>query len=99
MNLILEGPESFAARDGFVYSGLRGGDIVRLDVSRPHDHWESVFNMGADCYSVPPDPETCALPLGMVFGPDGGLVVADAFKGIVKIDLKKKKAKTLVEPR
>ena len=33
LTVALQGPESFAFRDGYLYTGILGGDILRLDIS------------------------------------------------------------------
>lgn len=66
------GPEDVAlGPDGFLYSGLESGDIVRL---------------GADG-AQPPEifARTGGRPLGMEFAADGALIVADARRGLLRV--------------
>jgi sugar lactone lactonase YvrE len=65
------GPEAIAIdREGRVYSGLQDGRIIRLPVDGARA--ETIVNTGGR-------------PLGMAFGPDGSLFVADAVKGLMSI--------------
>lgn len=67
-----EGPEDFAVGpDGALYTGLEGGAIMRL---RP----------GAE--ATEPVANTGGRPLGLEFGPDGVLYVADAYRGLLAVD-------------
>lgn len=41
-----QGPESFAYRDGYLYSGIIGGEIVRIKLDEAADEdaaWEVIF--------------------------------------------------------
>lgn len=68
---LLTGPEDTAVDDqGRVYTGLQDGRIVRLD-SRG----------GLETFA-----QTQGRPLGMDFDNQGRLVVADAWKGLLRID-------------
>ncbi|HEX4844534.1 MAG TPA: SMP-30/gluconolactonase/LRE family protein [Limnobacter sp.] len=75
-------PESFAiGPDGAAYTGLSNGDIVRIEPAAL-----SVPNAQA---SLPMQVlgSTGGRPLGLVFHPDGFLVVADALLGLVSFTL------------
>ncbi len=65
------GPEDVAkGRDGWLYSGLQDGRIVRF---RPaNGQIETVVNTGGR-------------PLGMQFDANGNLIVADAFRGLLSV--------------
>ncbi len=64
-------PEDVAVGpDGFAYTGLLDGRIVRLDANGTAT---DVVNTGGR-------------PLGMDFAPDGRLVVADAHRGLLRVD-------------
>ncbi len=69
----VHGPESVAVDGaGNLYSGYADGSIVRFDADGAHA--QHVANTGGR-------------PLGIALMPDGsGLVVADAFKGLLRID-------------
>jgi sugar lactone lactonase YvrE len=65
------GPEDVAFdREGRLYTGLEDGKIVRMEL--PDREPELFANTGGR-------------PLGMVFDPDGHLIVADARKGLLSI--------------
>ncbi|HEX4879877.1 MAG TPA: SMP-30/gluconolactonase/LRE family protein [Limnobacter sp.] len=75
-------PESFAiGPDGAAYTGLSNGDIVRI-------HRSALSAPNAQV-SLPMQVlgNTGGRPLGMVFHPDGFLVVADAMHGLVSFSL------------
>ncbi len=80
------GPEDIAFDADFdvnhrVWSGLRDGRIVRFD---DDNSTTTVVNTGGR-------------PLGLQFGPDGFLYVADAKKGLLKVDVEKKTVEVLVD--
>jgi sugar lactone lactonase YvrE len=65
------GPESLAvAPDGTLYTGFEDGRVARFDSDG--SGYRLVANTGGR-------------PLGVAIHPDGGLVVADAYKGLLKI--------------
>ena len=79
------GPEDIAFDVDFgvnhrVYSGLKDGRVVRFD---DDNHVVDVVNTGGR-------------PLGLQFGPDGFLYVADAKKGLLRVDVDKKTVEVLV---
>jgi len=68
------GPEDTAmGDDGLLYTGLVDGRIVRFDPDDPANTFEEIANTGGR-------------PLGLEFHPDGYLVVADAYKGLLAVD-------------
>lgn len=75
-------PESIApGPDGKLYTGMNTGEIVRFDPARmqvPESPQTTPFDLIAN---------TQGRPLGLVFHPDGFLVVADAIKGLLKVTL------------
>lgn len=82
----LNGPEDIAFdpdfdHNGRVWSGLRDGRVVRLD---DDSHVVDVVNTGGR-------------PLGLQFGPDGFLYVADAKKGLLRVDVDQKTVEVLVD--
>jgi len=80
----IKGPESFAVKDGYLYTGLMSGAIVRID---PEDlSITPVAKIGIDCADQFEDFK-CGRPLGLVFTPAGKLMVADAVFGLYLIDL------------
>ena len=77
-----------------MYTGVHGGDVIRLDMrkskSAPLDGvWESVAKMGPSCDGLH-DEVNCGRPLGMAFEPGkrGGLIVCDAYYGLIRVDVK-----------
>ena len=40
-----KGPEAFAFKDNYVYTGIVGGDIVRMDLGQ-RERWEHFFKLG-----------------------------------------------------
>ncbi|MEL6977151.1 MAG: SMP-30/gluconolactonase/LRE family protein [Pseudomonadota bacterium] len=67
-----DGPEDFTlGPDGALYTGLEGGAIMR-------------FAPGSETPELYAD--TDGRPLGLEFGPDGVLYVADAYRGLLAVD-------------
>lgn len=70
----LAGPEATAIRDGYLYTGLVNGNVVRVPI-------DSLANNGSI------DPEVFAStgghPLGMKFDGVGNLIICDADKGLI----------------
>ena len=66
------GPEDVVqGTDGMLYAAVHSGKIVRIDPSSN---------------TVTPFAETGGRPLGLEFGIDGNLYVADAYLGLLKVD-------------
>ena len=66
-----QGIESFAVKDGFLYSGVQGGDIVRLPLSDPvNQPWQVVGKIGQPCSDLSRE-AVCGRPLGMEFDNQG----------------------------
>ena len=63
--IILQGPESLAFKDGFIYTGIMGGEIVRMDLEKKEE-WEVYFRSGEDCNSQHEE-HKCGHPLGLRF--------------------------------
>ncbi len=73
-NGLVHGPEDTALGfDGLLYTGLEDGRIVRFDPDNALETFEEIANTGGR-------------PLGLEFHPDGYLVVADAFEGLLAVD-------------
>lgn len=66
------GPEDVVIMDGAIYAASYKGAIVRVDFDRA---------------TVTKIASTGGKPLGMEAAPDGGLYVADAYKGLLHVDL------------
>lgn len=75
------GPEHIVVHRGWVYTGLSNGDIVRVDTSGQRR--ETVLNTGGR-------------PLGLDFDAQGRLLIADGFKGLLRVSGEGPQAK--VEP-
>ena len=68
----LKGPESFASRDdGYLYTGLISGLIVRIDTAALTAH--PVAKIGGECEEQYQE-HTCGRPLGMAFTKTGKLL-------------------------
>lgn len=71
---LVHGPEDTAMdENGFLYTGLEDGRIVRFDPEDPEGTFEEIANTGGR-------------PLGLEFHPDGYLVVADGYRGLLAVD-------------
>lgn len=67
------GPEDLTAGpDGYLYTGLEDGRIIRFRPERP-DELETYINTGGR-------------PLGLKFTSDGHLIVADGMRGLLSVD-------------
>lgn len=82
----LKGPESFAARGGWLYTGLMDGRIVRVHpVSL---ELELVYRMGGEEECREQHQEArCGRPLGLAFTKSGELLVCDAIHGLYMLHL------------
>jgi sugar lactone lactonase YvrE len=78
------GPEDVTVKDGYAYTGLADGSIVRIRVGnqpqRPPDPAQSSSGLGAERIA-----NTGGRPLGLQHDPIGNLVVADAKRGLLVI--------------
>ncbi len=71
---LMHGPEDTAMdAEGLLYTGFEDGRIVRFDPDNVEATMEEIANTGGR-------------PLGLEFHPDGYLVVADAFRGLLAVD-------------
>lgn len=75
-------PESIApGRDGQLYTGMNTGEIIRFSPAKlqvPESPQTTPFDLIAN---------TKGRPLGLVFHPEGYMVVADAIKGLLKVTM------------
>ena len=89
---ILQGAESFEYKDGYLYSGLQGGDIIRLDIMKDDSEslkdasWQKVGKIGKACNSIIHEVD-CGRPLGLAIDNYGYLLVADAYYGLYSFDV------------
>lgn len=91
---VLVGPEALAVGpDGHIYTGLLNGHIVRLVGEKVED----VAKVGTkDCAKEAGTRTDCGRPLGLRFGKDGLLYVADAFMGLLAVNVASGKVTQLV---
>lgn len=88
------GPECLIARKNEIYTGIHGGEIIKLTA----DHVTHVAKLGQPCEDISEEAR-CGRPLGLAFDTIGnGLIVADAYYGIWEIDLTSGKKKILISP-
>ncbi|XP_021947309.1 adipocyte plasma membrane-associated protein isoform X1 [Folsomia candida] len=85
------GPESIAIRGDELYTGIIGGNVVRYKNGK----MDVVTKFGKDCEGQWEETK-CGRPLGMRFGPNGRLVVADAYYGLFSVDVDTGKVEMLV---
>lgn len=71
------GPEAFAAYKNELYTGIHGGDVVKLT----GNHVTPVIKFGKPCKGIYQE-KICGRPLGLEFDDTGRLYVADAYYGI-----------------
>ncbi|XP_050334729.1 adipocyte plasma membrane-associated protein Hemomucin [Bactrocera neohumeralis] len=89
------GPECLIARKNEVYTGIHGGEIIKLTA----DHVTHVAKIGQPCEEIFEEAR-CGRPLGLAFDTQGNnLIVADAYYGIWLIDLNTNQKKLLVSPQ
>jgi len=63
--VVFQGAESFSTYKGYLYSGVQGGDIVRLPLSDPiQGPWEFYTKIGIDCEGLHEE-EKCGRVLGI----------------------------------
>ncbi|XP_017144092.1 adipocyte plasma membrane-associated protein [Drosophila miranda] len=88
------GPECLIARNNEIYTGIHGGEIIKLSAS----HVTHVAKIGQPCEDIYEE-SRCGRPLGLAFDTQGNnLIVADAYYGIWQVDLKTNKKTLLVSP-
>lgn len=83
----LKGPESFAVWDGYLFTGLISGHIVKIDTELLTV--ETVAKIGGDCAGQHEE-HKCGRPLGMAFTKSGHLLVCDAVFGLFMLELDRK---------
>ncbi|KAK3864707.1 hypothetical protein Pcinc_029625 [Petrolisthes cinctipes] len=84
------GPESLASRQpNEIFINLHGGKIVRI-WGPSYEHSKVVTAIAPECDEAKwggQVNERCGHPLGLRFGPDGRLVVADCVLGLLAVDV------------
>ncbi|KAG5890711.1 hypothetical protein JTB14_016541 [Gonioctena quinquepunctata] len=88
------GPESLASHDGELYTGLQGGDIFKLT----GNHLSPIAKTGKPCRFFYEE-RTCGRPQGLRFNKQGTLYVADAYYGIMTINIHLGNKQVLVSPQ
>ncbi|XP_043255271.1 adipocyte plasma membrane-associated protein-like [Colletes gigas] len=78
----IKGPESFASYNGELYTGIRGGYVVKIE----DNHIVPIVKFGKKCDGLWQE-EKCGRPLGLQFNKKGDLFVADTYYGIFKVDV------------
>ena len=87
-NLLFQSPESLAHKNGYLYTGILGGTIYKLNLKKAGASWEKVFQYGGRiCNELVEMDSICGRPLGIHFNPEGWLVVSDPFMGVYKVDV------------
>ena len=94
----LKGPESFAIQEDYLYTGVQGGDVLRLNINDPKKPWEFVTKIGSSFCPDLQHEEVCGRILGLNFDTNQGhlLFLADAYYGLYKVNLKTQTKTALV---
>ncbi|XP_022238787.1 adipocyte plasma membrane-associated protein-like isoform X2 [Limulus polyphemus] len=87
----IAGPESLAVYEGDIYTGTNDGSIVKIS----KDKLTVVTKTGSDC-ELQTKSSTCGRPLGLRFDKKGNLYVADAYCGILMVNLRSGSVETLL---
>ncbi len=77
-----KGPEDVAVKDGYAYTGLEDGRIVRVRIDNAAAPGAPATSVG----TVEPFANTGGRPLGLQHDPFGNIVVADARQGLLAIN-------------
>lgn len=88
----LVGPESFSAYNNELYTGVYGGEIVKLSGK----YISHIVQTGTHCRGLYDEP-MCGRPLGIKFH-NGVLYVADAYYGILLVNVHNGGKKVLIPP-
>lgn len=88
------GAECFADYDGELYTGINGGDVIKLT----NGHVTPVAKFGKPCKGLYEE-KICGRPLGLTFDKTGALYVADAYYGIFKVNVKTGEKVRLISPQ
>jgi len=81
------GGESVALRGDDVFTGVIGGNIIKIDTN---GKLKNVVKLGGDCDGT--YKARCARPMGLRFNTQGKLLVADAYNGLYEVDVDTGKA-------
>lgn len=80
-----EGLEFSPSEAGVLYVTIQGGSILRISANG--SSIETVTQLGSKCHNYW-EVWKCGRPLGMRFDRQGALIVADAYLGIFKVNVK-----------
>ncbi|XP_068157571.1 adipocyte plasma membrane-associated protein Hemomucin [Drosophila tropicalis] len=88
------GPECLIARNNEIYTGIHGGEVIKLTAN----HVTHVTKIGQPCEAIYEE-SRCGRPLGLAFDTLGNnLIIADGYYGIWQVDLSTHKKTLLVSP-
>ncbi|XP_076315762.1 adipocyte plasma membrane-associated protein-like [Tachypleus tridentatus] len=87
----IAGPESLAVYEKDIYTGTSDGHIVKIS----KDKLTVVTKTGSDC-ELQQKGSICGRPLGLRFDKKGNLYVADAYYGILMVNVKSGSVETLL---
>ncbi|KAH8251836.1 hypothetical protein KR038_009356 [Drosophila bunnanda] len=89
------GPECLIARDDGIYTGIHGGEVVRLNNK---DSVQTVTKIGQPCDYIFQD-TVCGYPVGLAFDPPkNNIIIADAYYGLWEVNLDTNHKTMLVSP-
>jgi hypothetical protein len=92
----------FVGPDGFVYTGLADGRIVRFDPQNLDAGIEGIIHTGDPMKALPLPCGTyetesiCGRPLGLEFHPKSGLLIVADTVGLISVDVKAKTKQLLI---
>ncbi|KAH8381913.1 hypothetical protein KR009_000911 [Drosophila setifemur] len=90
------GPENFLVREEGFYTGIHGGEVLRLNLGEKVQH---VTKIGQPCDYIYND-FLCGYPVGLASDiKKNQLIISDAFYGIWEFNLETKKKTALVSPQ
>ncbi|XP_050527164.1 adipocyte plasma membrane-associated protein Hemomucin isoform X2 [Daktulosphaira vitifoliae] len=78
----LKGPEGLAYHEGFLYTTIHGGHVVKIY----DDKIIPVMKFGKLCDGLYEE-HLCGRPLGLTFDSKGALYIADCYNGIFKVNV------------
>ncbi|XP_043581687.1 adipocyte plasma membrane-associated protein-like [Bombus pyrosoma] len=78
----IKGPEAFASFNGEIYTGIRGGYVVKIEENRI----KPIVKFGQKCDGLWQE-QKCGRPLNLKFNDKGELFVADSYYGIFKVNV------------
>nr|QKV49916.1 hemomucin [Locusta migratoria] len=90
---LIKGPEAFAVYNGEIYTGIHGGEVVKI-VNNSLVH---VAKFGKPCDGFWEE-SICGRPLGLRFDKHGNLYVSDAYYGVFKVNVGTGLVTKLVSP-